>query len=158
MNIIVFTRYTCTSNYTLKHLTKVGALQPMLRCLLRVRLIVDHEPSPGRDTLRASLQVLTRVLYCGDSGTKQGTSVGPESSLRAALARDTFILSSVPRSVPPMFPFGWFKEPPWRFNFTRKCTYKQYKHVKQGLSFYTPSAKSHFPLQFYCLIWKTLHG
>ena len=38
MNIIVFTRYTCTSNYTLKHLTKVGALQPTLRCLLRVRL------------------------------------------------------------------------------------------------------------------------
>ena len=36
VNIIVFTRYTCTSDYTLKHHTKVGALQPMLRCLLRV--------------------------------------------------------------------------------------------------------------------------
>ena len=36
MNIIVFTRYTCTSDYTLKHHTKVGALQPTLRCLLRV--------------------------------------------------------------------------------------------------------------------------
>jgi hypothetical protein len=37
---------------------------------------------------------------------------------------------------PPAFPFGRFKEPPFRFNFERKCIYKQYK---QGLSFHTQS-------------------
>ena len=31
---------------------------------------------------------------------------------------------------PLVFPFGWFKEPPCRFSFARKCTHKQYK---QGL-------------------------
>ena len=52
MNIIVFTRYTCTSNYTLKHLTKVGALQPTLRCLLRVNHVRQSSTNPSIQTSR----------------------------------------------------------------------------------------------------------
>jgi hypothetical protein len=47
----------------------------------------------------------------GDSGTKRGTSVG--QNLRKWRGRHV-----THSFCPPAFPFGWFKEPPFHFNFT----------------------------------------
>ena len=46
-----------------------------------------------------------------------------------------FVLSSLPPSSP-VFPFGWFKEPPCRFNFSEKMYLQT---IQQGLSVHTQS-------------------